>query len=237
MQNHNNSNGRTWIGVGLIVIGMLFFLKNFEIQFFNINLFTWPVFFLVVGIIILINHKDSFFGLVLVIIGANGIAAKYLNVSFRTVFAEYWPIMLIILGVYLILKTFVQKNNDSHDSTLDTIEADEYIADIFSIFKDGTKIIKANKFLGGKITSLFSDLKVDLKDCKIIDGTIELDTLTIFGATKILLPSNMQTIIKTTTIFGGFEDHRSKTSDQSEIKSGTLVVKGLVLFGGGEIIS
>ena len=64
--------------------------------------------------------------------------------------------------------------------------------------------------------------------------------LTIFGATEIFLPNDWEVIIKTTTIFGGFEDQRGKRREldsDNEYQGKTLVIKGLVLFGSGEIKS
>ena len=101
------------------------------------------------------------------------------------------------------------------------------------------KLLKQIIFLGGKFTSIFSDLKVTLKESGMDAGIRELDTLTMFGATQIFLPDDWEVIIKTTTLFGGFEDQRGrrKLNSDGEASSKTLVIKGLVLFGSGEIKS
>lgn len=227
----NNSNGRIWLGAILIVVGVLIFLKNFHYHFLNINIFSWPVILLVIGIIILVNHKESFFGIVLVVVGGAGIASRYFHISFKSFFSEYWPFLIIIFGIYLVLR----RNSNGANYHQDYIESKEYYLDIFSIFGDRTKKIKTDNFLGGKSTSLFSSLKIDLRDAKIIDGVKELDTLTMFGATEIFLPNDWEVKIKTTTIFGGFEDHRGKSNSIEENVNKILIIKGLVLFGGGEI--
>jgi predicted membrane protein len=231
MSNHNNSNGRIWLGAILIIVGALIFLKNFHFNILNFNIFSWPFLLLIIGIIILVNHKDSFPGIVLVMIGGVGIASDYLHISFRTILSEYWPFMIIIFGIYLVLRG----SGNSETDQLDFIETDKYFLDIFSIFGDKTKKIKTDNFLGGKTTSLFGDLTVDLKDCQITEGTKELDTLTMFGATEIFLPSDWQVIIKTTTIFGGFEDQRVKKDISDGTNNKMLIIKGIVLFGSGEI--
>jgi len=233
MSHHKNSNGRIWLGAILIVIGALIFLKNFHFNILYIDIFSWPFILLVIGIIILVNRKDSIFGLILVIVGGIGIASKYLHISFRSILSEYWPILLILLGIYTIFKTF----GKNEDTGVESIDSNEYYLDVFSIFGDITKIIKTTNFLGGKTTSLFSDLKVELRESKLPKGTIELDTVTLFGSTTIFIPNDWDVIIKTTTIFGGFEDHRGKSIPEAEFESKVLVVKGLVLFGSGEIKS
>jgi len=232
MSNHN-SNGRTWLGAILIIVGALIFMKNFHLSFFHIDIFSWPFILLIIGIIVLVNHKDSFFGLFLVIIGGAGIASQYFHISFRYIFREYWPFLLIILGIYLVLKQGVRNTSNKNEF----VDSEEYYLDIFSIFGEKTKKIKTNNFLGGKTTSLFGELKVDLKDSRLTHGTKELDTLTLFGATKIYLPNDWNVIIKATTIFGGFEDHRGRSEQSENTETKILIIKGLVLFGGGEIRS
>lgn len=231
MSNHNNSNGRTWLGATLIIIGALLFMDNFHLTFFQINIFSWPVILLISGIFLLINHKGSGFAILLIILGGVGIASNFLHISIRSVFIEYWPFMLILFGIYLIFK----KNIHHKKIESDFIEKDEYFLDIFSMFGDTRKKINITNFLGGKTTSLFSDLKIDLKNSQIQSGVRVLDTLTMFGATEIFIPSNWQIVIKVTTIFGGFEDHRIMTTQNANEDKKVLVIKGLVLFGSGEI--
>jgi predicted membrane protein len=235
MSETNNTNGRIWLGAALIILGSLFFLRNFHFNLFNFNIFSWPFLLLVIGIVVLVNHKDSLFGLILIVVGSVGIASNYFDLSFRSIIFEYWPFLIIIIGIYTILKSFGSKTK--HDPGI--IEENNYYLDIFSLFGDKTKIIRTNNFLGGKLTSIFSDLKVTLKESNMDEGIRELDTLTIFGATQIFLPEDWEVIIKTTTLFGGFEDQRfsKKNTPDAEVKSKTLVVKGLVLFGSGEIKS
>lgn len=233
MSIRSNSNGRVWIGSILIIVGALIFLKNFHFNILNINIFSWPVILLVIGGIILVNHKDSFLGLGLVIIGGIGIFSNYFHISFRYILSEYWPFILIILGLYLIFRQTFSKETDDREF----IESTDYFLDLFSIFSEKTKKIKTDNFLGGKTTSMFGELIVDLTDCKITSGTIAIDTLTLFGATEILIPADWQVIIKTTTVFGGFEDKRSRTYPTEDTNEQVVIIKGLVLFGGGEIKS
>ena len=70
-------------------------------------IFSWPVIMLAMGIIFLFTHKDSHAGFILLIIGGIGLIAKLNHTSFRYIFREYWPILLIILGIYLLF----DKNN------------------------------------------------------------------------------------------------------------------------------
>lgn len=231
MERHDNSRGRIWIGVALIVVGMLIFLNNFQFTIFSLDLFSWPIILLLIGIIILLNERDSFFGLILVVVGGVGVASDILNISFKHVFIDYWPVLLILLGIYTVLLAFTK----STDNKIETIELNDNQLDIFSIFSDRTKFIRSNNFKGGKITSILGELNVDLNQCKISDEKIEIDVLTLMGATKLLMPKDWEVINKTTTIFGGFDYQRGRSMQDINPEDKVVILKGLILFGGGEI--
>lgn len=126
-----------------------------------------------------------------------------------------------------------QKSNKHQISDHEFVESNEYLVDIFTIIGETHKVIKTNRFLGGKISSILGETQIDLRNSKLAEGKIELDTLTMFASTEIHIPSDWKVFIKTTTIFGGFEDLRSPTLNSES--TNILIIKGLVLFGGGEI--
>ncbi|GAB1350283.1 hypothetical protein MASR1M107_24980 [Ignavibacteriales bacterium] len=58
-----SQTARVFIGVGLIVLGILYFLKEVDIIGYRINdiLFSLPTIVLVIGIILLLIHAESHF--------------------------------------------------------------------------------------------------------------------------------------------------------------------------------
>ncbi len=131
MSNKNNSNGRTIIGVILIVLGGLLFLRNFNFFVWHINIFSWPVILLAMGVIILAKNKHSGGGLTLVIIGILGLISKYSSLSFRHLISEYWPFLIIVFGIYLIFK----RSSNSGLKTTEIIDQDDYYLDSFSLLQ------------------------------------------------------------------------------------------------------
>ena len=225
----NNSNGRVVLGALLIVFGIIFFMNNFEFEMFNIDLLSWPVIIFILGIFVFLKDKTSIFGIILMLVGGLNILTKFFDISIRSFLYEFWPFLLIILGIYFVFK----KSNKHHLSDHEFVKSNEYLIDIFTIIGETHKVIKTNRFLGGKISSILGETQIDLRNSKLAEGKIELDTLTMFASTEIHIPSDWKVFIKTTTIFGGFEDLRSPTLNSES--TNILIIKGLVLFGGGEI--
>ncbi|MDX1700022.1 MAG: LiaF-related protein [Melioribacteraceae bacterium] len=230
MAKNSSSNGRIWLGAALILIGLLLFMRNFHFHIFDIDIFSWPLIALIAGLFIIFYHKDSFFGWLLIVVGGIGLTSRYLGISFRSVIIDYWPVLLIILGAYTLIRAF----GGSKDKAEDVIEEKDHYLDEFSVFGDKSKFIKTENFLGGKTTSLFGEMNIDLREAALQRYNTVLDSITLFGSTNIYLPADWEVVIKTVTIFGGFEDKRTKSSTEKSDKK-ILVIKGLVLFGGGEL--
>lgn len=230
MVNKYNGHGRTLIGIILVVLGGLLFLRNLDFFVWNFNIFSWPVILLVIGIIILSNNKNSGGGLILVVLGIIGLISRYTNFSFRYILHEYWPILLIGFGIYLVLK----RNSSDNFKEAESIQNDEYYLDTFSFLKGRTLKIKTNNFLGGKITALLSGFKIDMTEANFVNQKT-IDIVTILGGTEIFIPSDKKIIFNATTMFGGFEDKRSKLFSSDTESNDVLMIKGLVLFGGVEI--
>ena len=60
----------------------------------------------------------------------------------------------------------------------------------------------------------------------------------MFGGTKLVVPEDWNIKITVTSVFGGFSDkHRMLPVESTYDKETILIIRGFVLFGGGEIKS
>ena len=69
-----------------------------------------------------------------------------------------------------------------------------------------------------------------------IQGSAVLELTTIFGGTKLIVPSNWSVKSEAVTIFGGIEDKR-QIAQVIEHPEKKLILKGTVIFGGIDIKS
>ncbi len=227
----HNSDGRFWLGGILILLGVLFLLDNFNILSFTIPeyLFQWQVILIIIGLILLASRNNSS-GLILIIIGL------------IFLFPDFWPLLLIGLGIYFLInqdnrhsKKFKHyKGKNDFDNTEDI--PGDYI-DEMSLFGGGTKNISSENFKGGKITAIFGGTEVRFNQSKLADGENVIDIVALFGGATLVVPQDWYVIVKLVPIFGGFSDKRVKDPHMVYGNDKVLVVKGVVLFGGGEIKS
>lgn len=233
MENKKNSTDkRFWLGGLLIIIGAIFLFNSFEIidfQFARI-IFSWSFFFLIIGIFIIVNTEKKVLGGILAGIGFIFIIPKiFPQVHYDGTIVI--AVILISLGTYIIFK---QKDRDDNAADeLGQVKKD-FIDDV-AIFGGGTRIVTSDNFRGGNITSIFGGSEIHLKGCKLAEGTNYIDILALFGGTTLIVPNDWNIVMNVTAIFGGFSNKSIKDPNVPIDLNKTLIIKGLVIFGGGEV--
>ena len=144
-------------------------------------------------------------------------------------FPEFWPLLLVLIGLYILIGRIkpgqqTDNNNFSRENFNDV-----------SIFGGGSKHYQSENFKGGSITAIFGGSEIDLLDCKLAEGENVIDIFAMFGGTTIQAPSDWRIEINTVPIFGGFSDKRRRDPNLVTREDRILKIKGLVIFGGGEI--
>lgn len=235
-----------WLGGFLLTFGVFAFIKtNLNVQFPS-WVFTWE--WILIGIGLFIGFKENFRGsawIILIAIGSIFLTKDLLK--FYGFGFNFWPVILILVGVYFITQSSGKKKRlgvrnrpreygdiPLGDNTTISESEDDYI-DSTSIFGSDKKIVLSKNFRGGEVTNVFGGSDIDLTQSDI-QGRCELEVTAIFGGCTLVIPSNWVIRSEATTIFGGISDKR-KMLVNSDLQTKTLIIKGTVLFGGIEIKS
>lgn len=232
-----NNNSKILIGVLLILVGIFSITGNFlELPFhFTHYIFSVPGIMMLVGLLILINHKDSFLGIVLIGVGGYWFLSRYSDFQVQYYLSEYWPILLILLGIYIILKREGSQVHSEQNEAKQGTKIDlDYINDL-TILGGGRKVVNSNNFKGGKITTILGGVDFDLHECSLAEGTQFIDLTVMFGGIDLIVPRDWKVIMNVTSIFGGFDDKRIIDFNQIQESNKVLIVRGFVLFGGGDL--
>jgi hypothetical protein len=72
-------------------------------------------------------------------------------------------------------------------------------------------------------------------DADLSPGRNVLDMFCLFGGSKIIVPAERSVKIEITSIFGGYSDKRRIAPKTNIGHDRELVIKGVAIFGGGEI--
>ncbi len=235
-QSRNISSSRLALGLILIALGVLYFLDNIDVITFDFGhvLFSWPMFITVIGLIILLNSRNRFFGTLLLFIGLFFLLPRiFPELHYNS--GIIWPILIIILGVSILVK----RGHHWHDDAKGFFPGKKQINldkfDEAAVFGGGEKLIRSDNFKGGNLLTIFGGLEIDLSQCKLADGDNYIDVLAIFGGTTLVVPKEWNVRVDILPIFGGFGKKGYRMSEAEIDRTRSLIIKGTVIFGGGEI--
>ncbi len=231
---HNRGlDKRAVLGIIFVLIGGLFLLNNYHLIPRHVTnvIFTWEMILIVIGIYNLLTQRFVS-AIILLGIGVFFLLPDVYNVpySFHKLF---WPALFIIVGLIFI---FRKKGHSTGSIFKHTTKSSIDFIDDVSIFGGAENYVTSQNFKGGRITAFFGGSTYIMKDAKLAEGVNKIDIFTMFGGSKLIVPNDWNIKVEVVSIFGGYNDkRRTINTDINDNKE--LVIKGIVIFGGGEIIS
>lgn len=255
----NQSNNYT-LGIILIVVGSIILLKKIGI-FLPVWIFSWPMVFIAVGLVLLINQQfKSGAGFFFLLFGSFFMLKKHVDLpnGFEGYFLAGG---LIAVGLYFILnqKSIKSPNfnqafqtppfgykaedaevvgEESSDSTKSysesTFDQPEVITSQAFLSGDQKRILSKN-FRGGKISAILGGAEIDLSQADMIEPAM-LNIEVAMGGVKLIVPPHWNVQVNVSNVLAGVEDKRlypQVTPDPKKI----LKIYGSVILGGLEIKS
>jgi predicted membrane protein len=220
-------HGRVIVGIMLVLIGLITFAQNYEPfeQFVPDFIYNWEIWFIVFGSLFLLLARNKTVGVV------------FIGIGLFNLFPELWPLIFVLIGAYILLGYNGRRlhrfgigggNSESEQNSSE-------ILDQISIFGGGRKVFSSDNFKGGNIISIFGGSEVNLLNSKLADGENILEVTSIFGGSTVIVPQDWKIEVDVLPIFGGFSDKRRSDPNQVFDPSKQLIIKGVAIFGGGEV--
>jgi predicted membrane protein len=232
-ENRHLHNNRPIIGVVLVLAGLFLVMRNtgFFPDFIDHVIFSWPMLLVVIGLVMTLGASEKTSGVIVMAVGGFFLIPMIFRETFHA-YNMFWPSIFIIIGVIFI---FTKRRGWNAVSTT-TLTGDDYI-DIVNVFSGGERQIVSENFKGGKISAVFGGTELDLTKAKLAPGRNELEIACIFGGATFIVPDDWNISISVTPVLGGFTDSRKLLPGRTVDSTRQLVIKGAVIFGGGEIKS
>ncbi len=238
---HPSTDRRLVAGLLLILAGGLLLLDSLGMIAFDLRhyLISWKTLLIFIGLITLSNRENRATGMILIGLGVMFWLPELFDyrIRFSTIF---WPGLLIGIGLVILTRRGHRPTNDT-SSTFNAFKGSqnaneinqEYIEDT-AIFGGGTSKFTSSNFRGGKLTAIFGGSDLHMNNAVPSSEGCVIDVLVIFGGSNMIIPDDWLVKSEIVSIFGGFSDKRMPAKPNPEK---TIVLKGLVLFGGVELKS
>jgi len=220
------------IGIFIIILGGALLMENMG-YYLDFNIWDfWPAILIFVGIGQVMQPREtrqSLTGALLIFVGSvillNNLDVVDLN------FSDIWPFILIMIGFLILRHSFGKHNYDPSSS--------DYI-NLALILGGGDNSFITDNFKGGKITDIMGGGTVDLREAKIKEDVIEIETFAFWGGIEIRVPHNWHVNMKGIPFMGAMEN---KTSTSDLQKNGSdlpqkgkrVIITGMAIMGGVEI--
>jgi|GEM_PF-5224728 hypothetical protein len=221
-----------YIGLILILIGVILLLKTFNILNISFSIFSlWPIIFVFIGLeMISKNIHSIILGLIIVSMGILWILKNtgilLLNFNLISLFFALFLIYLgviLIYGYYKINKYRTGENKNSYEGEF-----------IINIFGDFNKKFENEKFKGIFYFIIFGDINIEFEDIEIEKDKAYISGFTIFGDQKIKIRETLfekfDFISKAGVIFGDIiTDFHEKQNSLDETNK--IIIDSFSLFG------
>ena len=237
METHDiETRQKTWknktvaFGILVLVAGIALMLRNLNVLDRSVSsiIFSWQMLIIAIGFINTFGHSKAW-GFLLMIVGGFFLVAKIYGVPL-----SFWqvalPTLIILVGLALVFSSF---SFFSKRRILKVSENDDLIEDV-AVFAGSERSIHSDSFKGGKILAVFGGSKLNMTTVTLAPGVNELEVVCVFGGISLLVPYDWNVKVEVFNIFGGYEDKRNPA--QIDVNK-TLLIKGVTVFGGGEVKS
>lgn len=232
-------------GLFVIAAGVLFTLDNLGVLQAEDYTRFWPVGLVAIGALKL-SHSHRGSGAVagfLFLFAGMWLLLEELTV-FRIRFADIWPLLLVIFGIYLVWRGVSSSGEAGacvRGSAADRLEpgaTSPRVSDDGSSRLSAVAILGAfsrgsnsKAFRGADLTAIMGGCEVDLRNAAI-DGEAYADVFALWGGIEIRVPDNWTIESHVVPILGGVDDQTRAPQNATKHR---LILRGFAIMGGVEI--
>ena len=159
-------------------------------------------------------------GVVLIALGVMFLLDNMKMIDFSEVVRTYWPMLLILGGISILLSRSRISSASTGSSTANPPSAAGEVKDVFNDRNDNTdtdhisyssvfgdlslRLLSAN-FRGGTVSTVFGDTTIDLSSATLADGENKVKVSGVFGDVRVMLAPSMPYAISANSLFGAIQ--------------------------------
>jgi predicted membrane protein len=207
-------------GIVLAAAGILFALNALEIT--KIDIFFdgwWTLFILIPSFVGLFTEREKTGNIIGILVGVFLLLCSRDILDFSMLWKLLLPAIIFIIGIKMVLGAIFDKKPDP----LPEIPGNGSVT-ASAIFGGRDLNYNGQVFDGGALTAIFGGVDCNLKKA-IIEKDCTIRATAIFGGIDILVPANVNVVVSSVSIFGGFSN---ETSAQPDVP--TIYINGFCLF-------
>lgn len=218
--------------IGILLIGLGIVLGLNTLGYTNINLFFdgwWTLLIIIPCVIDLFRGRNITASLTGIAIGTVLLLITRDVLDPRTVFQLLVPAVLVLIGIRLIFKDAfggkiakrIKEINDKSPSSTGS----------YAAFSSQNVSFNNQPFHGTELIAAFGGIDCDLLFAEITEDCV-INAKATFGGIDIILPQNVNVVVKSNSVFGGVDRKRNFPPVEN---APTIYVNAVCLFGGVDL--
>ncbi len=233
------------LGIVLVLCGLILFAFNIGWlnPAFKSIIFSWPMLLILLAVMGYFK-RQKMFPTILLLLGVFFILPRFESVypgflgsAGKDFTSNFWPLLLIIIGLFLIIEVVVSRKKRISFITnfvgtqSATGESGGWISkDI--VFGSSESVFLEPVFRGGDLDVAFGGIVIDFRKTTLPDTTVHLDIDAIFGGVTLYVPEDWCVKPNFDSAFGGYSDKRPNVTAADSDSKSKLILKGSLLFSG-----
>lgn len=227
---HNPSQGQLFVGLFILLLGVLALVDNLHLFNMHNVLHFWPTIFIVLGLLKLKQSstgRQRLWPIIFIMAGSLMTLDNIGVIHFQV--REWWPAIFIAIGVKIIFFDKDKHHRKSSEFVLQN-NSTESLVDITAILGGSEGNITSQDFRMGDITAILGGVELDFRQANIVEQAM-LDVTAVMGGVVLKIPRDWIVVSHISSIMGGVQDKTMPAVDANK----RLVIMGTVVMGGVEI--
>lgn len=223
-----NTQSQLFIGLIVLIVGVLALVDNLNIFNMRNVLHFWPTVFIVFGAMQLrqpASNKQRLLAGFFIALGGLMTLDNMGLIHFSI--RDWWPAILIIIGIKIV---FFDRKTNRQPELEEPINETERHLNITTILSGSQGSVTSQDFKYGDITAMLGAIELDFRQANIADQAI-LNVTALMGGVVLKIPRDWILENQITSFMGGSHDKTLPTVDAHK----RLIVTGTALMGGIEI--
>ena len=216
--------GRTFFGLALLSIGVLFLLEQADVLDAGDAFGTWwPALIVILGTLQYLADRSApvpsllLVGVGIVLLGATA------GVLDGDVWRFVWPVVVIGAGAWIAFgRPRLVGRRDEQDAVNSVVA-----------FWSRRLVSRSPAFTGGSVSVFFGSVELDLREARPAPSGAKLGATVVFSSLEVTVPEGWQVTIRGIPFFGSWDDTTRR--DVTGAGAPTLAINALVVFGGLEV--
>ena len=218
-------------GIILILIGVVIGCNVLGIISIRIFFRGWWTLLIIIPCFIgLITDKEKLGSIIGITIGVLLLLCCQKVLEFEMLLKLVIPLILIIIGISFILKSFINKDIQNEIKKLNKERPKDNRYNV--AFSSEEINFDGEEFNGADLVATFGGIKCDLRKA-VIKNDLVINIKSVFAGIEIYVPKNVRIKTKSNSFFGGIDN--KKIDDKSDKNAHTIYIDATCVFGGVNI--